>query len=72
MQGKDTFRKAYHKLKPESTQLIEQLKDKAEELLLLLENIKSREMSLAITNLEQCTMWATKAVVLHDEMNISK
>ena len=71
MKGKDTFRKVYKPLQPESTKLIESVKDKAEELLLLLENIKSREMSLAITNLEQCTMWATKAIVLHDEINNS-
>jgi hypothetical protein len=68
MKGKDTFRKVYKPLKDESKKLIEDVKDKAEELLLLLENVKSREMSLAITNLEQCTMWATKAIVLNDEM----
>ena len=71
MKGKDTFRKKYHTLQADSTQLIHDIKDKAEELLSLLEMVKSREMSLAITNLEQCIMWCTKAVVLHDEMNNS-
>ena len=72
MKGKDTFRKVYKPLSDSAKKLVVDIKDKAEELLTLLENVKSREMSLAQTNLEQCTMWATKAVVLHDEMNNSQ
>ena len=67
MKGKDTFRKTYYPLKEVNKNLVDEIKDKAEELLLLLENVKNREMSLAITNLEQCTMWSTKAIVLQDE-----
>jgi hypothetical protein len=71
MKGKDTFRKVYRPLTEDAKILIEAIIDQAEEFLLLLEKVKSREMSLAQTNLEQCTMWATKAIVLDDEMNNS-
>jgi hypothetical protein len=64
---KDTFRKVYRPLTEENTKLIIDIKAKAEELESLMINTKSREMSLALTNLEQCIMWATKAVVLEDE-----
>lgn len=67
MEEKDTLRKVYRTLSDENKKLIEDMKDKAEELLSLYEKLKSREMSLAITNLEQASMWATKAVVLDDE-----
>lgn len=63
----DTFRKQYKTLSPYNNDLIIQVKDKAEELERIMLEIKSREMSLAMTNLEQCTMWATKAIVLNDE-----
>lgn len=63
---KDTFRKVYKPLKEENSQLILSIKEKAEELEKLLQMIKNREMSLAITNLEQSIMWATKAIVLND------
>jgi hypothetical protein len=64
---KDTFRKHYHTLKEINAALIIEIKCKAEELEELYANVKSREMSLAMTNLEQSTMWATKAIVLDDE-----
>ena len=64
---KDTFKKVYRPLKEESTKLIIDIKTKCEELETLFANVKSREMALAFTNLEQSSMWATKAVVLHDE-----
>lgn len=67
MSNKDTFRKEYRPLKKENSDLILLIKSKAEELEELFSHVKSREMSLALTNLEQCTMWATKAVVLDDE-----
>ena len=69
MTVKDPFRKVFMPLSDESNNLIFDMKSKAEELLSLYGKIKSREMSLAITNLEQASMWATKAVVLHDERN---
>ena len=68
----DTFRKEYKKLHEKNSDLIRCMKvafEQVEQFLLL---IKSREMSLALTNLEQASMWATKAVVLEDEKNGSK
>jgi hypothetical protein len=62
-----TFRKTYHRLQQEHADRIIDIKSKAEELEKILVNYKSREMSLAMTNLEQAIMWATKAIVLHDE-----
>lgn len=63
----DTFRKVYKPLRQENTDLILAIKNKAEELEALMKTVKSREMSLAITNLEQSIMWSTKAVVLFNE-----
>ena len=63
----DTFRKVYKALSTDAQGLIEAIKNGAEYMESLMNEVKSREMSLAMTNLEQCTMWATKAVVLHDE-----
>ena len=51
----------------ENAQLILDIKNKCEELEAFLDKVNSREMSLAKTNLEQASMWATKAVVLSDE-----
>lgn len=53
----DTFR-------DENTALIIAIKTKCEELEELMNKVNSREMSLAKTNLEQASMWATKAIVL--------
>lgn len=64
---KDTFRKNYKPLTESNQNLILKIKEQAEVLESLLLNVSSREMSLAMTNLEQCTMWATKAIVLDDE-----
>lgn len=65
----DTFRKQYRPLTEENANLINNIKLQAEELERLMVTIKSREMSLALTNLETSIMWATKAVVLNDEIN---
>lgn len=57
----DIFRKEYnslHKLHG----FEKQMKEKAEELALMFKNITGREMSLALTNLEQSIMWAVKAL----------
>lgn len=64
----DRFRKNYKQLRKEHSDLILEIKTKAEELEQLLLLFECREMSLAMINLEQVTMWATKAFVLHDEM----
>ena len=66
--SKDTFRKVYKKLDQTSVDLIAELKGQAEVLEQSLDKVSSREMSLAKTNLEQCIMWATKAVVLNDDI----
>jgi len=63
----DTFRKVYKPLHEENSKLITEIKEAAEKLEALMGYVASREMSLAKTNLEQCTMWATKAIVLEDE-----
>lgn len=62
----DVFIKDYWTLPETDTQKIRDLKDKAQELFDMIEitKVKSREMSLAITNLEQAMMWCTKAIVL--------
>ncbi len=65
--NKDTFRKRYHTLLEVNTALVTEAKEKAEELEQIMRNVESREMSLAITNLEQAMMWCTKAIVLNDQ-----
>lgn len=64
---KDTFRKSYKVLSQNNIDLVLQVKTLAEEIKDSMEHIKSREASLAMTNLEQAMMWATKAIVLDDE-----
>jgi hypothetical protein len=63
----DTFRKEYRPLKEENQKLIRSIKEAAEVMEGLMRLVNSREMSLALTNLEQSTMWSTKAIVLADE-----
>ncbi len=62
----DVFRKSYKTLSQENSQKITDMKEQAEKLYNLMD-VNSREMAVAKTNLEQAMMWATKAVVLHDE-----
>ena len=62
----DTFKKAYKSMSDENVRLILDMKNKAEELENLMLTINSREMSIALTNLEQSLMWATKAVCISD------
>lgn len=64
----DPFRKAYRQLTDDEHEHVEQIKDAALKLLLLIdtgtrpgEGEKARQIALAITNLEQAVMWATKA-----------
>jgi hypothetical protein len=68
----DKFRKIYKSLHEENSKLITEMKESAEKLDSLFDFVKSREMSLAVTNLEQAMMWATKAIVLEDEKNGSQ
>lgn len=68
----DTFRKVYKTLNEVNSALIIEMKEAAEKLESLFSLVKSREMSLAQTNLEQAMMWGTKAVVLEDEKNGSQ
>lgn len=63
----DTFRKKYHALEEKNAKIIIEIKTAAETLESLIKQFQSREISLALTKLEECTMWATKGVVLHDE-----
>lgn len=63
----DRFRKVYRPLSEDNTDLIQCIKGCAEELETFMGRVSNREMSLAITNLEQAIMWATKAIVLDDE-----
>ena len=62
----DTFIKDYWTLETSQSDMIRALKDKAQELhdMMVSTQVKSREMSLAQTNLEQAMMWCTKTVVL--------
>lgn len=61
----DIFKKNYSKLPDEINEHIMKVKSKCEELYTLLDVRKTREMSLAKTKLEECSMWATKALVVH-------
>ncbi len=65
----DTFRKQYKQLNEANAKLIVSMKEAFEVVEAILLKVKSREMSLALTNLEQASMWATKAIVLEDEKN---
>jgi hypothetical protein len=68
---KDTFRKEYQPLKESNSGLIFKIKESAEQLEdLMRETNPSRELSLAITNLEQAVMWAVKAVCINNDGQI--
>ena len=60
--SKDVFRKTYRDLTKEEISLMNDIKDKAQELHELLDFIPNREGALAKTNLEQCIMWAVKGI----------
>jgi hypothetical protein len=61
--GQDIFRKAYRKLTDEETILLETLKDQASALYdTMQKHPGSRNMSLAVTKLEEAVMWAVKAI----------
>lgn len=54
----------YHAPKPGQPDIYEQIRNKAKELAYLIDEVapKSREQSLALTNLEQAVFWANAAV----------
>lgn len=59
----DKFRSKYRPLTETEQRLIENVKQAAFRLDILLNDLPpSREKSLAMTNLEQAVMWATKAL----------
>jgi len=66
----DPFRKTYRVLSQKEKEDLHRMKMKAEELYELFKGLAgeqdnhhaSREWSLAVTNLEQSVMWATKAL----------
>ncbi|MEK5415870.1 Acb2/Tad1 domain-containing protein [Paenibacillus sp. FSL L8-0708] len=55
---------SYHAPKPGQPEIYEEIRNKARELAELIDEKcpKSRESSLAMTNLEQSVMWANAAV----------
>jgi len=65
------FRPVYRELNEEEKKDLKDLKDKAQDLYLLIENIvqenpstKGRYVSLAKTKLEESIMWAVKGITL--------
>jgi len=59
----DVFRQEYTQLSEEQEKAIKLIKGTAEELMHHLRGMSpSREISLAVTNLEQAVMWAVKGV----------
>lgn len=67
---RDTFKKKYSPVTEAVGNKILGIKQAAEALESLLLDIKSREMSVALTNLEQAVMWAAKAVYLEAEKEL--
>lgn len=61
-----SIKKVCETLSPSAHDTINEMKMSAESLFIYFNTVKSREMSLAITNLEQALMWATKAIALND------
>lgn len=61
----DRFNRKHMQLTDEEKAIIDNIKSEAERLEKLISNIQpSREVSLALTHLEDCVMWTTKAVVM--------
>lgn len=57
------FRPRYRKLEPHEVQMHDDIKEVADDLAKLFDALpKSRETSLAMTNLEQAVMWAVKGL----------
>lgn len=56
----DRFRKRYVTLSASNTEIVERIKDYAGFLAVDFESAQSRELSLALTKLEEAVFWATK------------
>lgn len=55
---------ATHNMSPKGLELSTEVREKATELLEVLDRVPSnREMSVAKTKLEECVMWANKSIV---------
>lgn len=60
----DPLCKNYFTLTDNSQSTVAAVKDKAKELYDMLKTLpQCREISLALTKLEECSMWATKGIV---------
>lgn len=61
----DRFRSEYRPLQPADSERILRIKAQAEHLAATMElSPPSRELSLALTKLEEAVMWATKAITV--------
>jgi hypothetical protein len=58
----------YHSPKDDQLERYQRIRDKGKELALLIDQITppSREQSLALTNLEQATMWANASIARNE------
>lgn len=57
------FRKVYRDLSQDEKKLCSDIKETAEKLEILIENVpKGREKSIAMTKLEESVMWSIKAL----------
>lgn len=59
----ENFSTGYQELTNRELMIIDQIKSAAEKLSKLF-TISNREMSIALTNLEQSVMWATKGICI--------
>lgn len=66
---KDTFKKNYTATSQEAKDLVMEIKTQADVLEALFDKLKSREMSIAHTHLEDAIMWASKAVFNDKKLN---
>lgn len=64
----DFFSRRWRVLTTADMVVLRAINEKADELLDLFLKIHNREMSLAITNLEQAVTWANKAVFIDSEI----
>lgn len=62
----DGMTDAINNLSKDTELTMQKIRDSSVELFKMYEMVSSREMYLAITNLEQSLMWATRAMVLND------
>lgn len=60
----NVFRPDYRELSDDEKQLVSDLKDKANELFLIIDGVlgQGRELAIAKTKLEESVMWAVKGI----------